>query len=352
MKHILFILTALVIFLACNPKADNPNSNDYTEQNETSSDINTIDSTQVELSSEEDSLQMESTESDKDENSVLETEEKTKIIPKEEVKPTEAEVESVPVSVPENKIEENKTPPRPEIKEISEKVEQVEVKTNPDQTIIKEQAPPKNDHSEFDEFLRNYVTSDGQVSYKSMLSNVGTLDNYLSDLEGTELASLNRNQQLSFWINAYNAYTIKLILNNYPINSIKDISKPWDKKWIVLDGRKLSLNNIEHDIIRPQFNDARIHFAVNCAAKSCPPLLNRAYDEHNVESFLEKQTQKFVNDSSFNIISEDKIQISKIFDWYNSDFGDVKKFIEKYSNKTIDQGVEITYLEYDWSLNK
>ena len=123
--------------------------------------------------------------------------------------------------------------------------------------------------------LRKYVNSSGKVNYKGFKSDKSKLDAYLKELENNPIQeNWSKAKKMAYWINAYNAFTIKLIVDNYPISSITKLhgGKPWDVKWIKLGGQTYSLNNIENDILRPKYKDARIHFAVNCAAKSCPPL--------------------------------------------------------------------------------
>ena len=144
------------------------------------------------------------------------------------------------------------------------------------------------------------------------------------------------------------------MVDNYPVKSIKDIAggKPWDKKFIKLDGKTLSLNDIENGIIRKDFNEPRIHFAVNCASISCPKLLNKAYTAGNLNSLLESQTKRFINDNSMNMISATKPEISNIFDWYKVDFGNVITFLNKYSDTEIESSAKISYKEYNWNLNK
>jgi len=182
----------------------------------------------------------------------------------------------------------------------------------------KKPAPTAGLHDSFDALLRKHVSSTGKVSYKGFKNDERKLDAYLTKLEATDITGWSRKKALAFWINAYNANTIKLILKNYPVKSIMDLhnGKPWDVKWINIDQRKLSLNNIENDIIRPKYNEPRIHFAVNCAAKSCPPLLNKAWTASNLNSNFERQTKAFVNNSKYNTISSGKVEVSKIFDWY------------------------------------
>lgn len=209
-------------------------------------------------------------------------------------------------------------------------------------------------HKLFDKLLNKYVTAAGLVDYSALKSNVAQLDAYIATLETSNISSTwSREEKLAFWINAYNAYTIKLILNNYPVQKITDLhgGKPWDHKWIKLDGKTLSLNNIENDIIRPTFKDPRIHFAVNCAAKSCPPLLNAAFEPSTLSAQLESQTKKFINNPKYNTLDKSAITVSKIFDWYGVDFGDVATYIAKYASTIVKPSATVSYSEYDWSLN-
>ncbi len=209
------------------------------------------------------------------------------------------------------------------------------------------------DHKLFDTFLRKYVSSAGDVNYKMMKSHQIELESYINLLQNNFLDNnWTRNEKLAYWINAYNAFTLKLILDNYPIASITDIAggKPWDKKWIALGGKVYSLNQIENDIIRPQFKEPRIHFAVNCAAQSCPKLGNFAYTASNLNNKLTSQTKAFIN-SSENEINTEHLKISKIFEWYKSDFGELISFFNTYSTTKINANASIEYNEYNWSLN-
>ena len=208
-------------------------------------------------------------------------------------------------------------------------------------------------HDAFDVLLRSLVDVKGNVNYKAFKARKSELDAYLNTLSSTDIKSLSANEALAFWINVYNAFTIKLIIDNYPLSSIIDLDngKVWDRKWIELDSGVYSLNQIENEIIRPEFKESRIHFAVNCAAKSCPPLLNQAWTADNLEELFEKQTAAFINNNSYNVISSSVCKLSKIFEWYAEDFGDIRTYINKYSKTKIDSDTEIVYLEYDWSLN-
>ncbi len=218
------------------------------------------------------------------------------------------------------------------------------------------EAVSKPDHSVWDALLRKNVSSSGKVNYSGMKSSLTKINTYVDHLEGfTDLSALSRNEKLAYWINLYNAVTVQLIASNYPVSSITKLhgGKPWDKKLITIGSKQYSLNNIENDIIRPRFKEARIHFAVNCAAKSCPKLLNEAFTGDQLSSQLRRQTKSFVNGSG-NDIAADKIAISKIFEWYKTDFknGDLIAFLNDYSGTKINTDATIEFKEYDWALNE
>lgn len=180
------------------------------------------------------------------------------------------------------------------------------------------------------------------------------MDAYLEVLNDNPVkADWSRAKKMAYWINAYNAFTIKKIVDNYPVSSITklDGGKPWDQKWISLGGKTYSLNNIENDILRPKYKDARIHFAVNCAAKSCPPILNKAWTAKNLEKYMEQQAKAFINNSKYNNITANKVAISKIFEWYAGDFGNIIEYLNKYSTTKINANAQVVYKEYDWALN-
>ena len=219
-------------------------------------------------------------------------------------------------------------------------------------TVNKE---PIVNHSAWDKLLKKHVSEHGDVNYKAFQQDAEKLNTYI-DYLATKIPSENWSQQekLSFYINLYNANTIKLIIENYPTKSIKDIKNPWSKKRIKIGNKTYSLSNIENDILR-NMDEPRIHFAINCASKSCPKLMNIAYTTENIETLLEQATKAFINDSEKNKISKDNIQISKIFDWYKKDFTKnciLLDYINHYSQVKVDSNTKITYLEYDWSLNE
>lgn len=211
-------------------------------------------------------------------------------------------------------------------------------------------------HEAWDNLLKEYVTDQGRVDYKSIKMEEEKLDQYLTKLSTHSPASdWSKAEKMAYWINAYNAFTVKLILDHYPVSSIMDIENgnPWDVKWINIGGETYSLNQIEHSILRPQFKDARIHFAVNCAALSCPPLHNRAWTAKNLEQNLEQQTKKFINNSKYNTIDTGTVKVSKIFDWYKEDFGDnLVLFLNKYLSNPLPTNTPVSFQEYDWKLNK
>ena len=219
------------------------------------------------------------------------------------------------------------------------------------------------DNSIYADLLSKYVKN-GFVDYKGFKDQEHILDQYLKVLEETKPKSLSHDKQFAFYINAYNAWTIKLILSGYPgLKSIKDLGSlfksPWKKKLCRIDGKLLSLDDIEHDILRPQFKDPRIHFAVNCASKSCPPLRSEPYHGSKLDQQLNEMTIAFINDSEINSIDGTILNVSPIFSWYSEDFEeDVIGFFQRYANgdlKTeIDSNrsrIKIKYRDYDWSLN-
>ena len=296
--------------------------------------------------------------------------------PKVEVKKITAEMQQADI----NKIIENATAtkpiatpkgtPKPPVKKAPEQVikEQPEVvikkqeekpivieKTQP--TITTKPAPQKAtkiSHTSFDNYLKKYVSASGNVNYGGMKTDYQPLKTYLKELaKSTPKSDWSRNEKLAYWINAYNAFTIDLILSNYPVSKITDLDggSPWKVNRIELEGKKYSLDQIENKIIRPQFKEPRIHFAVNCAAKSCPTLMNGAFLPSKLDNQLEKQTKKFINNPSFNTISEGGAKVSKIFEWYGEDFGNLIEYLNKYSTQKISPNSKVEFEEYNWALN-
>ncbi|MCX8491091.1 MAG: DUF547 domain-containing protein [Cyclobacteriaceae bacterium] len=168
-----------------------------------------------------------------------------------------------------------------------------------------------------------------------------------------------------FWINAYNAFTIKLITKYYPLKSIKDIgtgiqipfvNTPWTVRFFKIGNDRMDLDNIEHGRLRKKFDDPRVHMALVCASKSCPILLNEAYGTKRMDEQMAKQAAAFLADPFRNKMSADKPQLSMLFKWYGGDFnkngGSVRSFINAHSPTKINPDAKISYLNYDWGLNE
>ena len=214
-------------------------------------------------------------------------------------------------------------------------------------------------HKTWDDLLKKHISSSGKVNYEGFVKDKDELLKYIKELQSfhKDVSSWGKNKRLAYWINVYNVVTVKLITDNYPLKSIQDLNggKAWDLKLIDLGGVSYTLNVIENKIIRPKYNEPRIHFAVNCAAKSCPKIMNRAWTEDNIERYLAKQTKAFVANSTENNISINKVELSKIFDWYKADFGGnntkLIEFINKYSDVKVNDNATVTFKEYNWELN-
>ena len=218
--------------------------------------------------------------------------------------------------------------------------------------IEKSQEDATTIHDEYNQLLTRYVSKEGIVNYKEFKNEQQKLTQYIAKLKNTPPQdSWTSNEQLAYWINLYNSLTINLLLKNYPIESITKIDKAWDTKIVTIDNKDYTLNSIENEVIRPIFSEPRIHFAVNCGAKSCPKLLNEAFTAQKLESQLQRQAISFINNTSLNEINENKISISKIFEWYAVDFGSITTYINNYTTTKVKKDAEVSYLEYDWGLN-
>jgi hypothetical protein len=219
-------------------------------------------------------------------------------------------------------------------------------------------------HEQWNVLLKKHVTKDGWVNYKGFQADSSELNVYLKLLSANhpDAATWSANERKAFWINAYNAFTVQLVIRNYPCKSIKDlggkiykVNTPWDIRFIKIGDKTYDLNNIENSILRKEFDDPRIHFALNCASVSCPPLRNEAYMAENLDQQLEQQGKAFVNDGFRNKITTGKVQVSNIFKWYQGDFTknrSLADFLNLYSNIKITKSMSIDYLDYDWNLNE
>jgi hypothetical protein len=231
------------------------------------------------------------------------------------------------------------------------------------------------DHAAWGQFLARYLVADhpsgiNRVRYAAVSgSDRQALAAYLDALQSVRVAPLNRAEQKAYWINLYNALTVKVILDHYPVSSIRDIdispglfsSGPWDAKLLVIEGEKLSLNDIEHRILRPIWRDQRVHFAVNCASLGCPNLQPQPFTAGNAEALLEQAARQYVNHprgASFN--KDGKLILSAIFDWYGRDFSETEaglpEHLARYAEPALATRLKnyqgTVYFEYAWALNQ
>lgn len=229
----------------------------------------------------------------------------------------------------------------------------------------------------WDQLLTQYVNN-GYVDYQNWSKQTEALESYMRYLSQVSMDEFNHwsdQDQIAFLINAYNAITIQFILEYYPVKSIKDIPGVWDKKVFFLLGQERTLNEIEHQMLRKNYSEPRIHFAVVCASISCPKLQNYAFVGSHLDSQLNQAMNDFLRDSNKNFFNfkEKKIKLSKIFKWFQSDFEqsdvdpNIKKLYKKeaplvqflsnnmpkkYQYLISNQKLKIDYLSYDWGLNQ
>jgi len=220
-------------------------------------------------------------------------------------------------------------------------------------------------HSLFDAVLKQYV-KDARVDYAALKAHPQDLNPYLGQVAAVtkgEFKQWNEQQQIAFLINAYNAYTLRLILDHYPVKSIKDIGSfltgPWDQLAVKLFGETTKLNAVEHKILRKDYSEPRIHFALVCAAKGCPPLRTEAYVANRLNEQLDDQAKQFLATPNKNRVEagEQVVYLSPIFKWYGGDFekksGSVLAALQPYwpGKATATDGFKIHYTDYDWTLN-
>lgn len=231
------------------------------------------------------------------------------------------------------------------------------------------------DHTIWNEILGKYTNEGGRrFDYRGLKTDEARLVEYLTALAEADLTSLSRPELLALFINAYNAYTVKTILDKvsargeYEIESIRDIRNVFDREEHVVGGFRLSLNNMEHNILRPYFKDPRIHFSVNCASTSCPPLPVKAFIGKSVEEQLEAAARQVLSSPNYVRVQEDRLVVTKIMDWYGSDFvkegyrgaeGHLSDYIKKYTRQEVREWIasqasppKPKFMKYDWSLNR
>lgn len=224
--------------------------------------------------------------------------------------------------------------------------------------------PPS--HKLWNDLLHKWVNAAGMVNYEGFVQDKQVLQQYLSQLSASppDPKAWSKEEKLAYWINAYNAFTVKLIVDNYPVKSINDLHPMlhipayrtvWHKEFFTIGGEKSSLDEIEHKILRKQFNEPCIHFAIVCASFSCPPLRTEAYTANELDRQLEEQATRFINDTRHNKLRSDRAQLSKIFSWFEEDFTkkeDLVTYLNRYAKNKLRPDATIGYLKYDWKLNK
>jgi hypothetical protein len=207
---------------------------------------------------------------------------------------------------------------------------------------------------EADAFLKSYV-SEGKVDYKAIQMHPELLHSVLAKASKLVVSTSEAKTYQAFWINAYNLAVIKGVVDNYPLNSPLDSKGFFDEVTYSLGGENITLNDIENKKLRAIFGDARYHFVLVCGAIGCPPLLAKAYRPSNLHNFLEEQTIKALNNSSFIRVSGDEVLLSEIFKWYKEDFvknGSTEiKFLNTYRKEKIAVQSKLSYYPYDWRLN-
>lgn len=220
-------------------------------------------------------------------------------------------------------------------------------------------------HGEWTSLLQKHVNKAGLVDYKGFIKDSVKFNAYLSELSDNAPAnSWSKDEKFAYWINAYNAFTVKLITSNYPVKTIKElgaanpiifINTAWDKKFFTIGNKSMTLNTIEFKIIKKQFRDPRSHFAINCASISCPKLLNVAYEAKTLNAQLDQQGRAFLADDDKNKVAASNPKLSSIFKWYSGDFekGQTKvEFINKYASTKVNANANLDYLDYNWNLNE
>ena len=226
-------------------------------------------------------------------------------------------------------------------------------------------------HSDWQIILDKYVRFSDKLDMYTFVyggvssENTKRLRHYLKTLSELDPRTLNRNEQLAYWVNLYNALTVELILKNYPVKSITKLGKgwfrqgPWDEELITIAGKALSLNDIEHRILRPIWNDSRIHYAINCASIGCPDILPTAFTGAEINDQFDKAARRFINQSKGVNFVSGRLVLSKIFEWYEDDFAGekgVRKELLKYAEKGLRDQLRayqggISY-HYNWKLNE
>jgi len=233
------------------------------------------------------------------------------------------------------------------------------------------------DHGAWAAFLRSYLVTDDPsgvnlVRYGAVTpADRASLAAYVDRLAATRVSTLARPEQEAFWINLYNALTVRVVLEHYPVRSIRDIrlggsfaallgGGPWDAKLLAVEGERVSLNDIEHRILRPIWRDNRIHYAVNCASVGCPNLAPEPYTAANTDALLDTGARAYVNHPRGVSLADGTLTLSSIYDWYRADFGGTEEgvllHLERYAAPALAEALRgfrgpVAY-RYDWDLNE
>ncbi len=226
------------------------------------------------------------------------------------------------------------------------------------------------DHTAWSDFLSKYVRKGDTGAIGVAYDEIGDddrarLDEYLASLQATPVKSLARDEQLPFWINLYNATTVKVVLDAWPVDSIRDIKSglfsggPWSSQRLTVAGEKISLNDIEHRILRPIWRDPRLHYALNCASVGCPDLLATAFTRANADQLMDEAAHAFVNHPRAARVKDGKLVVSSIYHWFKEDFGGsddgVLAHLRQYAGVDLTKSLESTSRvadhQYDWSIN-
>ena len=229
------------------------------------------------------------------------------------------------------------------------------------------------DHSAWERILAAYIVASPDGINRFAYGRVSPADKqalkaYLTQLQGVKVTALKPDEQRAFWINLYNALTIEVVLDHYPVKTIKDIAispgffsfGPWGKQLVIVEGKKLSLDNIEHDILRKVWKDPRVHYAVNCASISCPNLMAKAFTGDALDKMLNQGAHDYINHPRGVTIKGGKLRLSQIYSWYRKDFGandaELLRHLSTYAEPALKKqlaGIEtIAGYDYDWSLNE
>jgi len=205
--------------------------------------------------------------------------------------------------------------------------------------------------ADYAEVLAEFVDDNGRVNYAGLSKNRKALDDYINSIASPVTDGWGEPDWIAFWINAYNARTLQVIVDHYPTEGIRKIPGAWTKLTVLILGKERTLDEIEHKILRKDYNEPRIHMALVCAANSCPKLRNEPYVAGRLDEQLTDQSRDFLSRPDRFRIEGKMARISPIFKWFKEDFDSVPGFIRRYSGQDI-SGLKIKYQHYDWALNE